>query len=81
MSENRIEAFAAIRRAVALARLHDKQAARYQQAIIHNVESRKFLNEDYLADVESDAQNIWNHQSCAEAIRQAIRAAIELEKT
>lgn len=67
-----------IRGAVAVARYHDEKVREYQQVIIDNVESRKFLNDDYLVDVESCAQSIWNHQSCATAIRSSIRAALAL---
>lgn len=66
----------AIRRAAAIARLHDQRANGYIQSITNNVVTNRVQDDDYLVDVECSANNAWHHRSCAEAIREAIRAAI-----
>lgn len=76
----RVLAFGAIRRAVSVARKHDARAEKYLATIFEHVSAGRFRDDDYLVDIEMSANNAWHCQSCARAIRDAIRAALRSEK-
>lgn len=66
-----------IRRAVSIARYHDQRANDLREVIRERVESGKFLNDDYLVEVEMNANNIWHHAEIAVEVRRAIRQAMQ----
>jgi hypothetical protein len=73
-------AYGAIRRAAEVARRHDTRANYHRETIRHYVQSGKFLQDDYLLEVETSANSVWHHTECAASVRAAIRAAIESKK-
>jgi hypothetical protein len=67
-----------IRRAAAIARYHDKRVRDCK------VEIRKIVNEglidkhdDYIVDLECNANNIWYHSNIAAEVRRAIREMLK----
>ena len=64
-----------IRRAVSIARYHDRRVNDCMASIVKIVEERDTnkLSDDYMVDLECSASNIWYHRNIAEQVRQAIR--------
>lgn len=67
-----------IRRAAAIARYHDKRVRDCKASIREIVDEHLIdKHDDYIVDLECNANNIWHHKIIADQVRETIREMLK----